>query len=159
MLPVDIGVLKPTQLATLKPGTFFFHGRYPNQALAVALEKNGQHLLWLDLSGQRKFILGSSDRGMMVFPMFADHSRIVLKVDKDSLENPAADHILGLLLVGDEGAAISCRWENDPSCMYVNVVPLNTWAQSSAEAPRFRFTRWTLGYTDVAGTWIELVGA
>lgn len=159
MLPVDIGVLKPTQLATLKPGTFFFHGRYPDQALAVVLEKNAPHLLWLDLSGKKKFILGSSDRGMVVYPMLSDPSRIALKVDMDSLENPTADHTVGLLVVNDEGAAISCRWEYDPSCKYFNVVPLNTWAQSNTEAPRFRFTRWTLGYTDAEGSWVDLVSS
>lgn len=157
MLTVDISALKPTQLSTLKPGTIFLHGRYPSQAVAVALERHGNSLLWLNLSGSEKFMLGANERGLTVYPLLSDPGRISLKIAPDSVADPKADYAPGHLLVDEEGPAIACRWDNDPNWDYRNVVPLSSWAQSKADVPRFRFSRWALGYMDAADQWNEIV--
>lgn len=158
MLTVDIAALKPTQLSTLTPGAVFLHGRYSGQGLAVALERDGTHVLWLNLSGERKFVLEANERGgMAVFPLLANPDSLQLRIAPDSVYDPNADYVPGHLLVGDDGPSIACRWDNDPNWDYRNVATLTTWTHTRAENPRFRFSKWTLGYEDAAGKWNEVI--
>lgn len=157
MLTVDIGALKPTQLATLTPGAIFLHGRHPDQAIAVALERDNGHVLWLNLTGDRKFMLAASNRGLTVYPLVPDPSVITLRIAPDSSADPGADYSPGHLFVDDEGPGIACRWDNDANWDYRNVVSVRTWAQSQAHGTRMRFGRWALGYTDSADRWNEIV--